>query len=176
MTKQLCKNCKYLLETDGMLGIFCGVGGDNTKYDCPKYVKMSDRMTEREKYSVHDWVKFNYSEIGEYIGEEYTDKPLRNDEIVDLMNNFYNENKELIRGILMKEEVINDLKDDIRKCNIQCRKLGNENEWLKQQNDFLTTQLAELSTYMMALGYDIELEFEGGRVIKLNEELKGDVE
>lgn len=51
-----------------------------------------------------------------------------------------------------------------------------ENEQLKKQNDFLTTQLAELSTYMMALGYDIELEFEDGRVIKLNEELKGDVE
>ena len=38
MTKQLCKNCKHL-ETDGMFGIFCGVGGDNTKYDCPKYEK-----------------------------------------------------------------------------------------------------------------------------------------
>ena len=38
MTKQLCKKCKHL-ETDGMFGIFCGVGGNNTKYDCPKYEK-----------------------------------------------------------------------------------------------------------------------------------------
>ena len=45
-------------------------------------------MTDRygDKYRVYDWVKFNYSEIGEYIGENYTDKPLRNDEIVDLLN------------------------------------------------------------------------------------------
>ena len=51
-------------------------------------------MTEK-KYRVHDWVKFNYSEIGEYIGEDYTDKPLRNDEIVDLLNELAEENKEL---------------------------------------------------------------------------------
>ena len=51
-----------------------------------------------------------------------------------------------------------------------------ENEQLKQQNDFLTNQLAELSAYMMALGWDIELEFKDGRVIKLNKELNGDVE
>ena len=45
-------------------------------------------MTDRygDKYRVYDFVKFNYSEIGEYIGENYTDKPLRNDEIVDLLN------------------------------------------------------------------------------------------
>lgn len=45
-------------------------------------------MTDRygDKYRVHNWVKFNYSEIGEYIDENHTDKPLRNDELVDLLN------------------------------------------------------------------------------------------
>lgn len=41
-------------------------------------------MTER--YRVNDWVKYQYSEIGEYIGEGYTDKPLRNDELVKILN------------------------------------------------------------------------------------------
>ena len=42
-------------------------------------------MTE-EKYHVHELVKYDYSEIGEYIDENHTDKPLRNDEVVDLLN------------------------------------------------------------------------------------------
>lgn len=43
-------------------------------------------MTEKEKYVVHDLVKFDYSEIGEYIDEYHTPKPLRNDELVDILN------------------------------------------------------------------------------------------
>lgn len=62
-------------------------------------------MTEKERYRVHDWVKFNYSEIGEYIGEGYTDKPLRNDEIVDLLNHYYED-------IVFKIEIINTLKKE----------------------------------------------------------------
>lgn len=50
-------------------------------------------MTKR--FRVHDWVKFSYSEIREYIGEGYTDKPLRNDKIVDLLNNLIEENEQL---------------------------------------------------------------------------------
>ena len=46
----------------------------------------SNSNDEILKYRVHDLVKFDYSEIGEYIGEGYTDKPLRNDEIVNLLN------------------------------------------------------------------------------------------
>lgn len=34
--KQSCSNCKHL-EHDGMFGIFCGVGGNNKNYNCPKY-------------------------------------------------------------------------------------------------------------------------------------------
>lgn len=39
-----------------------------------------------KRFHVNDLVKYNYSEIGEYIDENHTDKPLRNDELVDLLN------------------------------------------------------------------------------------------
>lgn len=45
---------------------------------------MSDKYGD--KYRVHNWLKFGYSDIGEYIDEHHTDKPLRNDEVVDLLN------------------------------------------------------------------------------------------
>lgn len=51
-------------------------------------------MTEK-KYRIHDWVKFQYSEIGEYIDENHTDRPLRNDEIVDLLNEQHEEKEYL---------------------------------------------------------------------------------
>ena len=40
-----------------------------------------------KKYRVHELARFNYSEIGEYVDEDHTDRPLRNDELVDLLNN-----------------------------------------------------------------------------------------
>lgn len=45
---------------------------------------MSNRYGD--KYRVHNLVKFDYSQIGEYIDEFHTDRPLRNDELVDLLN------------------------------------------------------------------------------------------
>lgn len=39
-----------------------------------------------KKFRVNDLVKFNYSEVGEYVDENHTDRPLRNDEVVDLLN------------------------------------------------------------------------------------------
>lgn len=39
------------------------------------------------KYRVHELGKFDYSDIGEYVDEYHTDRPLRNDELVDLLNN-----------------------------------------------------------------------------------------
>lgn len=47
------------------------------------------------KYRVHELGKFDYSEIGEYVDEYHTDRPLRNDELVDLLNNQDNKIKEL---------------------------------------------------------------------------------
>ena len=42
-------------------------------------------MTEK-RFRVHELSKYNYSEIGEYTDENHTDKPLRNDEVVELLN------------------------------------------------------------------------------------------
>ena len=40
-----------------------------------------------KKYRVHGLARFHYSEIGEYIDEYHTDRSLRNDELVELLNN-----------------------------------------------------------------------------------------
>ena len=42
-------------------------------------------MNEKQ-FRVNDLVKFNYSEIGKYVDENHTDRPLRNDEVCDLLN------------------------------------------------------------------------------------------
>lgn len=44
-------------------------------------------MTEK-RFRVNDLVKFDYSEIGEYVDEKHTDTPLRNDEVCKLLNNY----------------------------------------------------------------------------------------
>jgi len=48
-----------------------------------------------KKYRVHELGRFNYSEIGEYVDEDHTDRPLRNDELVDLLNNHDDKIREL---------------------------------------------------------------------------------
>lgn len=48
-----------------------------------------------KRFRVNDLVKFNYSEIGEYVDENHTDRPLRNDEVCDLLNGLSEENEQL---------------------------------------------------------------------------------
>ena len=38
------------------------------------------------KYRVHPDLQYQYSDIGEFIGNGYTNKPLRNDELVEILN------------------------------------------------------------------------------------------
>ena len=45
-------------------------------------------MMSEKRFRVNDLVKYNYSEIGEYIDENHTDRPLRNDEVCRLLNNY----------------------------------------------------------------------------------------
>ena len=40
----------------------------------------------KTKYKIHPDLQYQYSDIGEYIGEGYTDRPLRNDELVEILN------------------------------------------------------------------------------------------
>ena len=59
-----------------------------------------------KKYRVQDFVKYGYSEIKQYAGEGYTDTPLRNDEIVDLLNKQEERIKELEKeNKTLKEEI-----------------------------------------------------------------------
>lgn len=49
----------------------------------------------KTKYRVHPWIQYHYSDIREYIGEGYTDRPLRNDEVVKILNKQEERIKEL---------------------------------------------------------------------------------
>ena len=53
-------------------------------------------MSEK-RFRTNDLMKFNYSEIGEYVDENHTDRPLRNDELVDLLNDLNDECKFLAK-------------------------------------------------------------------------------
>ena len=52
-------------------------------------------MMSEKRFRTNDLVKLDYSEIREYVDEEHTPTPLRNDEVVDLLNDFSEENKKL---------------------------------------------------------------------------------
>ena len=74
-------------------------------------LKNGGMMTEK-RFRVNDLVKYNYSEIGEYIDENHTDRPLRNDEVVELLNELYEENKQLKKHIeehSIDEKLLDDL-------------------------------------------------------------------
>lgn len=47
------------------------------------------------KYKINPDLQYKYSDIGEYIGEGYTNKPLRNDELVEILNSQDKRIKEL---------------------------------------------------------------------------------
>ena len=72
-------------------------------------------MTEK-RFRVNGLVKYNYSEIGEYIDENHTDRPLRNDKIVDLLNTQHE----------------------------QIQELQQKNEWLIDRISELITEMSEL--------------------------------
>lgn len=84
-----------------------------------------------EKYRVHDIVKFNYSDISEYVDEYHTDTPLRNDEVVNLLNRLTKENEQL------KSE-INMLKTTISRNEAYIKRLTHKGEWKRScKNDTL---------------------------------------
>lgn len=66
-------------------------------------------MTKR--FRVNDEVKYNYSEIGEYIDENHTDKPLRNDEVVELLNELHEENERLKSDLAHTKVLYHSLQD-----------------------------------------------------------------
>lgn len=58
------------------------------------------------KYKVHHWAEYDYSEIKEYVDEWHTDKPLRNDELVEILNSQDQKIKELEKNIKELEKKI----------------------------------------------------------------------
>ena len=82
----------------------------------------------KKKYRVHEFVQFSYSEIREYIDENHTDRPLRNDEVVELLNKLpqlKKQHRELQIEFNNACGIIHDLRED--KLDLE-----DENEELKQ--------------------------------------------
>lgn len=67
-------------------------------------------MTEK-RFRVNDLVKYNYSEIGEYIDKNHTDRPLRNDELVELLNELHEENQELRKYLNWQDMELEEMED-----------------------------------------------------------------
>lgn len=69
-----------------------------------------------KRFRTNDLVKFDYSEIGEYVDENHTDRPLRNDEVCDLLNE-----QQLKIRLLEKEN------EDLQEVNKENQLLHEEN-------------------------------------------------
>lgn len=65
-----------------------------------------------EKYRTHEICKFDYSEIGEYIDGNHTNNPLRNDELVNLLNSLSKENKQLKSDLKRCKNFLNSDEND----------------------------------------------------------------
>ena len=80
------------------------------------------------KYCVNELVKYDYSDIGEFVDETHTGRPLRNDQIVELLNNQNKIIKELDKYCVAQEDTLTTILEyvdallnglDIQDCFIQ---------------------------------------------------------
>ena len=56
-------------------------------------------MMSEKRFRVNDLVKYVYSDIGEYVDENHTPTPLRNDKLCKLLNELNDENQQLKKEI-----------------------------------------------------------------------------
>jgi len=98
-------------------------------------------MVEK-RFRTNDLTKFNYSEIGEYVDENHTDRPLRNDEVCDLLN---------------------EQQATIKKLQDLCGKSDGENAKLRQEIKELQAQLREKEE---------DERLYANEIVKLNKEAK----
>lgn len=103
-----------------------------------------------QQFRVNDLVKFNYSEITEYIDEEHTPTPLRNDEVCELLN----EQQDTIQSL--KEE-----NEQLRGCYKDCKKMLSE---AIEENELLECKEGVYNVHSLRKDYE-QLKEE-------NEELK----
>lgn len=94
-----------------------------------------------KKYRVHELARLNYSDIGEYIDEDHTDRPLRNDILVNLLNN--------------KDDQIRDLQE---RNDRQKERLDNLYELiLNRDYDGQEELIKELEEYEQSLQEELKL-------------------
>jgi len=84
-------------------------------------------MTEK-RFRVHELSKYNYSEIGEYTDENHTDKPLRNDEVVERLNELHEENQTF-------REALKELKEIGDYQEMRIRELSDMNSLIEDEID-----------------------------------------
>lgn len=84
-------------------------------------------MSEK-RFRTNDLVKFDYSEIGEYVDENHTDRPLRNDEVCDLLN----EQQFTIEQLKESVARIKEEKEHYANLYNKCRRLKLSDEAIKQ--------------------------------------------
>ena len=61
----------------------------------------------KKRFRVNELAKYNYSDIGEYIDEYHTDRPLRNDILVELLNELNDEKEILFDAVKKTDDLIN---------------------------------------------------------------------
>jgi len=95
-----------------------------------------------KKYRVHELGRFNYSEIGEYVDEDHTDRPLRNDELVDLLNN----QDDKIRELQERNDGQRKRLDDLYQLILN-RDYDGQEEWIKELEESERLLQEEMKLY-----------------------------
>ena len=85
-----------------------------------------------KRFRVNELVKYNYSEIGEYIDENHTDRPLRNDILVELLNELHEEKEQLKFQLQNTSDQRDEFHRGARENANRVGKLEKENEQLKK--------------------------------------------
>ena len=95
-----------------------------------------------KKYRVHELARLNYSDIGEYIDEDHTDRPLRNDILVNLLNNKDDQIRELQERNDKQKERLDNLYELILN-----RDYDGQEELIKELEEYEQSLQEELKLY-----------------------------
>ena len=95
-----------------------------------------------KKYRVHEIARLNYSDIGEYIDEDHTDRPLRNDILVNLLNN----QDDKIRELQERNDRQRERLDDLYQLILN-RDYDGQEELIKELEEYAQSLQEELNLY-----------------------------
>ena len=99
-------------------------------------------MKMSKKYRVHELARLNYSDIGEYIDEDHSDSPLRNDILVNLSNNKDDQIRELQERNDRQKERLDNLYELILN-----RDYDGQEELIKELKEYEQLLQEELKLY-----------------------------